>query len=84
MAARTHPVLTGGVRFKFEADLQIAADALRRALVTADSPIMRSFLEPIGRADTLIDLNEAAARLANILSDLDALPAKVEFANKEG
>jgi hypothetical protein len=83
MARRTHPVLTGGVRFKFEADLKIALDAVRHALKTTEEPMMDEFLAPYGRADVLIDIHEAEKRLTTVLADLDALPAKVEFEFKE-
>jgi len=83
MAERTHPVLTGGRRFRFTGNLQRARALIEDSIKIADEPIMREFLEPIGRADTLLDLHEAVQRLANVLSDLDALPAKVEFKFKD-
>ena len=83
MAERTHPVMTGGVRFDFEADLRFASSLLSHALVTADKPIMHKFLAVFGYADTLADLREAIKRIASVLADLESLPPKVEIPGED-
>ncbi len=82
MDERTHPVQTCR-RFTFSAHLKRAQRAIQDAMVVADEPIMIKFLEPIGRADTLLDLNEALSRLNGVLDSLDALPPKVEFPGED-
>ena len=84
MDERTHPVSTGGRRFRFTGNLQRATTLIQDSINMADEPIMREFLEPIGRVDTLLDLRDAVEHLATVLADLDALPPKVEFVLKEG
>ena len=79
MIERTHPVITGGRRFRFTGNLQRARALIEDSIKIADEPIMVEFLEPIGRADTLLDLHDAVQHLATVLADLDALPPKVEF-----
>jgi hypothetical protein len=83
MAERTHPVLTYGRRSCFSGNLRLARTFIENAIKIADEPIMRKFLEPIGRADTLLDMREAVARISRVLTDLEALPPKVEFEFKD-
>ncbi len=80
---RTHPVQTYGRRFRFGAYVGRAHDSIVEALKMCDEPIMRQFLEPIGRGDVIQDLKTAQEHLANVLADLDALPPKVEFRLKD-